>query len=80
LTIPDTDGYTFLPLAKENAATCSIPVIFFLDCEPCQNIKSGWMNTIRGYVCKPFTAQDLFAGVALGLGGVNTTDSYAYSA
>jgi CRP/FNR family cyclic AMP-dependent transcriptional regulator len=67
LTTPDTDGYTFLRLAKENAATCSIPVIFFLDGEPCPNANNIWMNTAKGYICKPFTAQDLFAGVALGL-------------
>jgi CRP/FNR family cyclic AMP-dependent transcriptional regulator len=67
LTIPDTDGYTYLRLAKENAATCNIPVIFFLDSEPCPDVNNVWMNVAKGYVRKPFTAQDLFAGVASGL-------------
>jgi CRP/FNR family cyclic AMP-dependent transcriptional regulator len=71
LVIPDTDGYTFLQLAKENTAIRSIPVILFLDGEPCCNVNKRWINIAKGYVCKPFTAQNLFEGVALGLGVKN---------
>ncbi len=67
LAIPDTHGYTFLQLAKANAATCSIPLIFFLDSDAYPDVNDEWMNIVKGYVCKPFTAQDLSAGVALGL-------------
>jgi CRP/FNR family cyclic AMP-dependent transcriptional regulator len=67
LTLPVTDGYTFLELAKADTAIYCIPLIFFLESTAYPDVNNGWMNIAKGYVCKPFTAQDLFAGVALGL-------------
>jgi len=80
LTIADTDAYTFLQLVKQDTAIFNIPLIFFLDGDPCPDENHKWMKIAKGYLCKPFTAQDLFAGVVLGLSARNATRSYEYNA
>jgi CRP/FNR family cyclic AMP-dependent transcriptional regulator len=48
LTLPGTDGYTFLQLVEKNPAIYRILIIFFLDCHPNLNEINGWMNIAKG--------------------------------
>ena len=47
LTIPDTDGYTFLQLIGKDAAIHSIPLVFFLDSDAYPDVNDKWIGTIR---------------------------------
>jgi DNA-binding response OmpR family regulator len=59
IMMPETNGKEFLRLVKNDATTCSIPLIFFSAGSVPLKVKKGLIQGADAYLPKPFTEQEL---------------------
>ncbi len=59
ISMPEKDGYEILSQLKENPLTSKIPFVFFTAHTQSREIKKGLALGASGYLCKPFTEEEL---------------------
>ena len=57
--MPEKDGYSVLKSLKENPETANIPFIFLSASTEASEVKMGKEMGAWGYICKPFTEEEL---------------------
>ena len=62
--MPGYDGYQVLHDLKQNTLTQHIPFIFFSASTEPSDVKRGLAMGASGYICKPFTEEDLLGTVS----------------
>lgn len=62
--MPGFDGYQVLNKLKENPLTKEIPFLFFSASTEPSDVKRGMAMGASGYICKPFTEEDLLGTIS----------------
>lgn len=63
MLMPNGDGAAFLKGLKANAATSTIPLIFFSAGSPLAKTKNRLLLSADSYLSKPFTEEELLSAV-----------------
>ena len=63
IMMPETDGRTFLKLAKEDPTIREIPLIFFSAGTASPEVQKSLVRAANGFLKKPFTEEDLLKTV-----------------
>lgn len=64
IMMPEADGYEVLTALKNDGATTHIPFIFLTASVQRNEIEAGLRMGAKGYITKPFEAQDFFDTIA----------------
>jgi len=63
--LPKKDGYEVLSELKQDQKLVDTPFIFFTACAEPREIKKGMEMGANGYICKPFSEEELLKQVEL---------------
>jgi CheY-like chemotaxis protein len=59
MMMPDSDGYEFVKLAKEDDLINGIPIVFFSAGSPSPGVHEVLIEKANGFLKKPFTEEEL---------------------
>jgi CheY-like chemotaxis protein len=63
LMMPEMDGAALLQQLRAHPATCTIPFLFVTGCADVSEKRAALALGANGYICKPFTAEELLQEV-----------------
>jgi CheY-like chemotaxis protein len=69
MMMPETNGWEFFKLAKEEYSICNIPIIFFSAGSFIPEVEKSLIKGANGYLQKPFTEAELLKNIERGLDG-----------